>query len=231
MEQVEKNQQQELDNLLADLKKHGECRRRSIRAMVGLMGGIGAAWVVLLVLMYLKSGEVDLTTILSQFGLIGCFTSAWGLTQGHQAALKEAEKWQDPALVPHLLEVMDSDSADIKAGAKTGLTHLLPKLQPEHAAAFKPHQIKLLTKLAKDKDAGMAEKAVAALGAVGDKHTLADLDAIAESYSTASKEELKKRSTLALQASGNLRIRLAKQVIDAKSVEVGIDLHKEENRN
>lgn len=145
--------------------------------------------------------------------------------------MKEANKWQDPALVPHLLEVMDSDSADIKAGARTGLTHLLPKLQPEHAAAFKPHQIKLLTMLAKDKNSGMAEKAVAALGAVGDKHTLVDLDAIAEGYSTATKDELKKRSTLALQASGNLRIKLAKQVIDAKSVEVGMDLLKEENRN
>jgi hypothetical protein len=231
MEKVEIDQKLELELLLEKLKTEGETRRRSIRFMVGFMGSIGGIWLLLILATFLKTGEIDLTSFLSQLGLIGCFTSAWGLTQSHQNALKEAQKWKDPLLVPHLLEVMDSDSADIRLAVRSGLSHLLQRLEPRHAEHFTPHQIKLLEKVARGKDAPLAEKAVKALAVVGNKGSLIELDALVKSGGGASKEEAKKRSTLALQAAGDLRIKLAKHVIDAKSVKVGIDLHENSNRN
>lgn len=231
MERSELDQKLELEFLLEKLRTEGETRRRSIRTMVVLMGSIAAAWLVLLLLAFIKTGEIDLTNLLSQLGLIGCFTSAWGLTQSHQNALKEAEKWKDPRLVPHLLEVMDSDSSDVRLAVRSGLSHLLHKLEPKHAENFTPHQIKLIEKLARGKNAPLAEKAVKALAVVGNKGSLIELDSIASAGAEAKKDELKKRSTLALQAAGDLRIKLAKKVIDAKSVEVGIDLHENADRN
>ena len=231
MEKVELAQKLELEVLLEKLKTEGETRRRSIRFMVGFMGSIGGIWLLLIIATFLKTGEIDLTSFLSQLGLIGCFTSAWGLTQSHQNALKEAEKWQDPLLVPHLLEVMDSDSADVRLAVRSGLSHLLLRLEANHGQHFTPHQIKLLEKIARGKDAPLAEKAVKALALVGNKGSLVELDALVKSGGEAALEDAKRRSTLALQAAGDLRIKLAKQVIDAKSVEVGIDLLENSNRN
>lgn len=206
MEKAELDKQEELASLLEKLKTEGETRRRSIKAMIALMGGLGAGWLVLILLLFLKTGEFDFTSVLSQLGLIGCFTSAWGLTQSHQNALKEAEKWQDPLLVPHLLEVMDSDSADVRLAVRSGLSHLLLRLEASHAQHFTPHQIKLLEKIARGKDAPLAEKAVKALALVGNKGSLIELDALVKSGGESALEDAKRRSTLALQAAGDLRI-------------------------
>lgn len=231
MERSELDQKLELELLLEKLRTEGEARRRSIRFMNRFMGTIGGLWLLLVLANFLKSGEIDWTNLLSNLMLIGCFTTVWGVTQSHQKALKEAEKWQNPRLVPHLLEVMDSDSADVRQAARVGLFHLLLSLEPEHAQHFSPHQIKLLEKVARGKNAPLAEKAIKALTVVGNKGSLIELDALVKSGGGGSKEDAKKRLTLALQASGELRIKLAKKVIDAKSVEVGIDLHENSNRN
>lgn len=214
---TEKTQLPETVNLgevLAILKDEGEKRRKNATAMRQVVFGIVGALLAIQLFLGLVKGKFEFSSVSIIFSLIAVMAAGTAVSKGHNDALKLAKTWQDPMLVPHLLEVIDANDEEIKKDAKAGLGILLPLVKEQHAAAFTPHQLKTLGKLTKDEDDQLAGRAVSALGRIGAKENLADLDALADAEAAIGKE--RPLQALALQARGDLRMRLAKEIVQAQ---------------
>lgn len=210
-----------LDEVLRILREEGEKRRKSAVAMRQVIIGIVGALLGIQVILGFIKGKFEFSTVSIIFSLIAVTAAGTAVSKGHNDALKLAKTWQDPLLVPHLLEVMDANDEEIKKDARAGLGILLPKVTEEHASAFSSHQLKALgalTKLtagAKEEEVLLAAKAVAAIGKIGSAENLPDLDALAAASPAGA--EMNPLEASALQARADLRMRLAKQIVDSRS--------------
>lgn len=216
----------DFDAVLSILKEEGEKRRKSAVAMRQVIIGIVGALLGIQVILGFVKGKFEFSSVSIIFSLIAVTAAGTAVSKGHNDALKLAKTWQDPLLVPHLLEVMDANDEEIKKDAKAGLGILLPLVTEEHASAFTPHQLKTLGKLTKDADDQLAGRAISVLGRIGGKESLADLDFLADAEAEAGKA--RPLQALALQARGDLRMRLAREIVHAKA-EPGEESVKSQN--
>lgn len=221
-ESVEETQNpSSLDDVLRILKEEGEKRRTTATSMKQIVFGIVGALLAIQTFLSIVSGRFEFSNVSIVFILIAAAAAGTAVSKGHNDALKLAKTWQDPLLVPHLLEVMDANDEEIKKDARAGLAILLPKVTEEHASAFSLHQLKALgalTKLtakAKEEEVFLAAKAVAAIGKIGSAENLPDLDALAAASPAGAEKNPLEAS--ALQARADLRMRLAKQIVDSRS--------------
>ena len=210
-----------LDDVLRILKEEGEKRRTTSTAMKQVMIGVVGALLAVQAFLAIVTGKIEFSNVSIVFTMIAVMAAGTAVSKGHNDALKLAKTWQDPLLVPHLLEVMDANDEEIKKDAKAGLGVLLPKLTEEHASAFSSHQLKALgalTKLGskpKEEEVILAAKAVTAIGRIGSAESLPDLDALAAASPAGAEKNPLEAS--ALQARADLRMRLAKQIVDSRS--------------
>ncbi len=203
------------EDVLSVLKAEGEKRRTNAAAMRQIVFGIIGALVVIQIILGLVKGRVELSNVSIIFSLIAITAAGTAVSKGHNDALKLAQTWKDPLLAPHLLEVIDANDEEIKKDAKAGLGVLLPLVTEEHGSVFSQHQLKTLGGLTKDQDQVLAGRAISALGKIGTKGNLHDLDALADAEAEKGKE--RPLQALALQARGDIRMRLAKEIVSAKS--------------
>lgn len=216
----------DLSQLLKALKEEGEKRRKNAAAVRQIIVGIVSIYVVTTVILFIIKGKVEFSSIASMFTLFALAASGVAVNQNHSRALKEASRWIDPRLVPHLLEVLDAADEEIKGEAKRGLKVLLPLVTEAHSADFNSHQLMTLGSLSKDQDEQLAAKAIALVGRIGVKENLADLDFLADAEAEAGKA--RPLQALALQARGDLRMRLAREIVQGKA-EPGEDSVKSQN--
>lgn len=194
------------------LEVEGKKRRSMINLTIGTLIGLALLYGLLFLSQIAFGKEPDFSILTSQVALIGCFASAWGLSQNHKWALTQTKMWQDPALTPHLLEVLDTNEKEFQSVCRSVLQEVLPKLQPEHAPLFTSQQLKTLMRLAKKEKPQLAEAAVRALGKVGDRRTPEELEKFA-SMASQSNPSSSRLAALALQAAGDLRLEQARKIV------------------
>jgi hypothetical protein len=209
-----------LEDLREVLLKEEKARRTNIQLMVGIGIALVTVYALMIVVQIATRSDVDWTFLMTQMGLIGCFTSVWGLSQKHKQALNHSTQWQDPAMAPHLLEVLDADSKDIREACEAALSRLLPLVTLEHASLFELQQLKGLMKLAETNKTELAESAVRALGKVGNMGTPQKLESFANRRQSLDPFD-QRLSTLALQAAADLRLEQARRIVSSKTAEVG----------
>lgn len=209
----------DLDSLLALLQKEADQRRKNALFLQQLIAGLAGGYVVVALILFIIKGQLELSSILSFTSLFACLAAGVSMTSQHRQALSKAAQWQDLRVIPHLIEALDADNEEIKKEAKAVLRSLLPKLQDDAAPgiALNTKQRRLLTGLCRDKDAELAEAAVKSLGVLGDEASLQTLDEIGKADRSKQEGLTPRISALAMESAGNLRLKLARQIVEKHS--------------
>jgi hypothetical protein len=191
-------------------------RRRYNRQMQWCIGFIAVLCVGLMLAQYLLHKEVDMTTMISMFSLFGGGVSI-GLSRKLKSALLDMAS--DPAAIPYLIEALDSGDASLVPLARQILIQGLPNLSVEDAQRFDgPARAALALALRKTTDADFAVAALGALRHVGSNAELSAMDLAAkQQLVNLPKEHRERVGQLALSASADLRLRLAKTIVEAKT--------------
>ena len=191
-------------------------RRRYNRQMQWCVGFIVVLSVGLMISQFARHKEVDMTTMLSMFGLLG-----GGMTIGLSKKLKSAllDMASDPVAIPYLIEALDSGDTSLVPLARQILIQGLPSLREEDAERFDaPARAALGTALRRTSDAEFAVAALGALRHVGSNSELASMDLAAkQQLVNLPKDQRERVGQLALSASADLRLRLAKTIVEAKT--------------
>lgn len=216
---IEVQAPESLDSLLALLQKEADQRRKNALFLQQLIAGLAGGYVVVALILFIIKGKLELSSILSFTSLFACLAAGVSMTSQHRQALSKAAQWQDPRVIPHLIEALDADNEEIKKEAKAVLKSLLPKLLDDASPGITLNlkQRQLLTGLCRDKDAELAEAAVKSLGVLGDEASLKTLDEIGKPDRNKPGGLTPKISALAMESAGNLRLKLARQIVEKRS--------------
>lgn len=197
------------EDVLRALVEEGEKRKGGQHALLGAGTALVAVLLFTVFLSLMKDGGFPTESFVSIIGGLAAVLSAVALTSRHAEAVKAAEQWADPAMTPWLIDVLDTDSSEVKAAARRALAASLPLVKEEHASLFDLSHIGALTGLLKDKEPGLAAAAAAALGRIGSAGCVGPLEQLADGrmgHRGPAKERL---STAARMALASLRMRLA----------------------
>lgn len=212
----------DLASLLATLQKEAEQRRKKAQSVQQVIAGLAGGYVVVALILFIIKREIELSSILSFASLFGCLAAGVSMSSHHRQALSQAAQWQDPRVIPHLIEALDADQQEVKDEAKAVLKSLLPRSAEavEKGVVLSLKQRQLLTDLCRDKDEELALRAVRSLALLGDESSLKTLDDLGRASREQSKLAKTKISALALEAAGDLRLRLARQMVELRSSSV-----------
>ena len=191
--------------------------RRKLNGQIrGCVGFLAVLCVALMGVQYWRHQEVDMTSFTSMFCLLG-----GGMTIGLNPKLKSAllELGNDPIAIPYLIEALDSGDSSLVPLARQILIQGLPNLREEDAARFDgPARAALGTALRTTSDADFAVAALGALRHVGSSAELPAMDLAAkQQLVNLPKDQRERVGQLALAASADLRLRLAKTIVDART--------------
>lgn len=158
--------------------------------------------------------------MLGTFGAFGLMGSYVGLSSRQKELTKEAAVLRDCAAIPFLVEALASADREIVAIAKDALSRTLPYLTPEQASELEIDWHAILSHIY-SKDVALQLSTIESLRRIGGGEQLGYLDKLGEGDLPvgAGKVEEKVRVN-ALSASADLRMRLARTLIDGKSQEV-----------
>lgn len=202
-----------LEDVLAILETEGRSRQKKIllsRLSIALafLSLLGVA-----ALSFIWGREVNVALLVVVIG--GC-GSAVGYTREHFIALLQATSLNDPALVPHLLDAMESENQTVKQESRRALARLLPSVTADQSASLLPRHRGILVSLVKSLDDQLAQGSLSALIHVGDSAAAKELEEWAAKRSSGDPREDKMKA-LALQSAGDLRMRLAREIIASAS--------------
>lgn len=209
----------DLASLLELLRKEAELRRKKAHSLQQLIFGLAGGYVGVAFILFIIKRELELSSILTFTSLFACLAAGVSMTSQHRQALSQAAQWQDPRVIPHLVEALDADLEEIRQEAKSALKALLPKAESAGGGGIilTPKQRKLLADLCRDKDPELAGQAIIALGSLGDESSLKTLDEIGRGAPKTPQPHQQKVSALALESAGNLRLRLARQIVEERT--------------
>jgi hypothetical protein len=204
------------EDVLQILQRETLQRRKHNRQMRYLFGAIIVLCGVVMVARYVIDGVVDFSMITS----MGCLVGG-GMTIGLSPKMKSAlqDMASDPAAIPYLVEALDSGDASLVPLARQILIQGLPNLRTEDAERFDgPARAALGTALRTTSDADFAVAALGALRHVGSNAELLAMDLAAkQQLVNLPKEQRERVGQLALSASADLRLRLAKTMVEARA--------------
>lgn len=198
-----------LKEVLAVLEQEANRRQRSLFLARLYTGLCYLALVLVIALSFIWGRELNVALLVVVFG--GC-GSVIGFTKRHFDALLQATSFSDPSVAPHLLDALDTENAGIKNECRQALERLLPTVTPAHGPQFLARHRAGLVRLVKELDLQLAQPALAALSQVGDSAAAEELEAWAARRSSGPPKEHRLKA-LALQSAGDLRMRLAREII------------------
>jgi hypothetical protein len=198
--------------VLEALRSASAERRTQLRNAVTVGGGIFGFFAGVFILLTFIKGRFDtdfLTSVIPSLFLIGL--GLFALAPKHKKAVQDALALQDPIVVPHLLEVLDSGDEELNAEVRTALQRLLPQLDACHAPLLDSRHRLQLCLLLDSKDAALRKEVIDVLGKVGGVESQ---DYLAAFTNGKQPEAERHRAGMAL---GALRHRLAAGAIRASS--------------
>jgi len=209
----------DLTSLLVLLQKEATLRRKNALFLQQLIAGLTGGYVVVALILLIIKRELEVSSILTFTSLFICLAAGVSMSSQHRQALSQAAQWQDPRVIPHLIEALDADQEEIKLEAKAALRNLLPKLAEagENEITLTHKQRQLLAGLCRDKDDDLAGKAVRSLGLLGDEASLKTLDELGQTSQEKAGPQRERLTALALESAGNLRLRLAREIVEKRT--------------
>jgi len=207
-----------LDELIEILRKESrllEVRRKASR---WVLAALVAIFAFVLLVTWKIQGHLDsntLTTVSTMFsGLTAVAASAT-----HRKALKRAMKESDPRFTGYLLEATQFNDASMPKLAREWLKGQLPLIQsPDELSP--EHRELLYKSLFGRADRTYMVAALEAIRRIGDAKAMPYLDAFAtQKWSLCGLATRKSLNTLAKTVAGDVRMRVAKTIIDAKTAE------------
>jgi hypothetical protein len=206
---------QRRDEILQLLRDETMNRRRQNRGMQIVLGVFLVLALVAMGLHWKTTGELDPTIFASMITIF-----AGGMTIGITPRMKDAlvEVASDPAAIPFLVEAMDSADTTVVPLARQMLIQGLPKLTPDDAAQFDaPARAALAKALMTTQDADFAIAALSGLRSIGMATELTVMDQAAkQQLVNLPKPHRERVGQLALTASADVRLRLAKSLVDSR---------------
>jgi hypothetical protein len=170
-------------------------------------------------------GTGDLSSIISSvLPILAVVGASAGMSVKGKAAILLAASSKDPAVVKYLVESLDSGDAELVKLTKSSLADMLPTLRLDYLEQLDESHLTLLRNSLSNHDPVLGPAAAITLSRLADRPTVALLEAIRDSKSVPA--NLKSAATNALP---DLRMTIAKQIIDKKLVEaeVNLSLHQE----
>ncbi len=140
----------------------------------------------------------------------------------HRQAVQRAAEIGDVRCVGYLLEGLRETDRDVVNAARAALIRLLPQLGPENADLLSPYQRPLLYRcLSPSQPPELVREALRAINAVAGKEAIPYIEAFREDKRLQG-PEWEKLSSLALQVLPDLRMRLARDIIERKTAEAQV---------
>jgi hypothetical protein len=204
------------EDVLEILHRETLQRRKQNRLMRWIVGFLVVMTVAVMAWHWFTKREFDTSMIASMTCLLG-----GGITIGLTPKLKSAllEMASDPVAIPYLIEALDSGDSTLVPLARQILIQGLPNLTVEDADRFDvASRAALGTALRTTSDADFAVAALGALRHVGSNAELTAMDSAAkQELFNLPKEHRARIGQLALSASADLRLRLAKTMVEARA--------------
>lgn len=193
------------DAILADLRASTERRRRETARLRIFFGTMIVVLFALKVSAFFRKGVFEFWDVIPFVAILG---SSVGAGKLHRGLAKEAAALKEPEALALILELHDCGDAEMSRLVKDVAREGLPEVTEGDAAVLAP-ALPALHALARDKEKGLARIAVEALGRVGDAASVPILENLV------SRKELEANAHAAL---GDLRLRLARRIIEAAPV-------------
>jgi hypothetical protein len=212
--------QSELDvDVVAILKEESNKRQSRVCQMkwtIAIFGTFLVAWAIFCI----ATGR-DLE-IVSYGGVFASFGAAMAVSGRHKLAARAAAKLKDKRAFGPLVELLFSEDKAIKEIAADAVQGLLPLLEREDFDKLEPaRRGQLLNALAATKNIDFAAAILGAAGRHGDAQYIAPVESFAEGKSKLSKKDHPRGQSLARMSLADIRMRVAKEKIDARLQEFG----------
>jgi hypothetical protein len=211
------------EDILAVLQRETARRRVSGRRAKWIIGSTFAVIAVIEVVTSVHVGHFDGNLFSSMSGMGGIVAGASGV---QKLAVRAAAELQDKRCLGPLLEILDAGDPKIKEIALEAIQRILPDLTAEDASLLDDKQLVCLYRLLHStKKTKLTMAIISALRTMGGLGAVAELESAANGRVAVPKLERDRVTTMARMAVGDLRMRLAKNVIVARSQ--AVDAHVE----
>ena len=201
------------------LREESQKRREGNIRLKWILGGMTAFCLVTGLVFWWRKGEFDTTLILPPILLL-----TGGMTLGLSPKLKGAllKLADDPEALPFLVEALDSADRDIVPLATELLIRRLGQLREADAGLFDSAHVSALARamlVSSNPDFTIAVMGV--LRFIGTAEELSAVDLVAKGQQVNMPKAHRDRvSQLALSAAADMRLRLARNAIEAKNLEL-----------
>lgn len=203
------------EEALSVLIEENRKRRYNRKVLAWTFGGGFALLIGLHLILWLVKGKApdDIASMASMMGLIG---AAAAFTPRHKAALRAAERFEDPRLVGFLLEARHTaDAKDTLEACEAGLMRSLPKL--EDPEMLDPYQRNLLYRLLNAKKSpALVELGLEAAVRTAGSEAIPALERFRTEAEKSENGEMRRLGARALQILPDLRIRKARAIIEER---------------
>ncbi|MCC7435419.1 MAG: hypothetical protein IT363_12100 [Methanoregulaceae archaeon] len=206
----------QFDDVLEILQAEGQLRRKRTRVLHWILAALVGVQAAIFGYM-VATGKDSLSNLVVSFAPMLCLLGlAAGMTPRAKSALLAASTERDPRLVGHLVEALTSGDPEVVKAAKDCLIEILPTLRDDAEPLDQVQHAALVHGLA-TADERFASAVVRSLRVLGRSESIAVLEAIAHGKSTfVSRASTERLPALALESLGDLRMRLARDVIQRR---------------
>jgi len=206
--------QNDPDRLLEILKEESTRRKKIQKTWTGISLAILSVTMGVPVILWLRGVQFD-------GSIVACWSSLSGVAAGasgrHKFAARAAAQLRDPRYLGPLLELYDCGDKSLVTVAKEAVLEILRGVDADTAVTLELRQLeRLYRQMTTTKSADEAAAIAGALRYIGTASSIAPLENLAASAASIPAPHREKVRNLALMALGDLRIRLAKGVIDER---------------
>lgn len=208
--------QLDADEVLAVLKDESARHRKNNFIFQAL------CWAILLFMVGATlTGHIEWSSLLTLVGLGGAGLAASGK---HKMAATVAAQLQEPRALPFLVEFLASEDKSMRAVASMAVLKILNTVDEPTFRSLAPHQRDDLAKaLNATKDLDLAAAILGAASRVGGTEWIRPLEHLAGGHSPMRTRDRERAESLAKMALADIRMRAAKQKIDATMGDTPLD--------
>jgi len=214
-----------LEELIDVLEVEVDRRRRDDRTLKLAVGILVALYMAMIVAVWIRNGSFpsDLASSFASFAGLGGIGAA--ASARHKQALSVAAKFDDPRLIPFLIDAATISQPRVPSLAREILTARLPSVA---AAGDLPEESKrqLASTLVTTREVSYLRVALDTLQRVGGSESISSLEAFSKRQSKKGGKEFEKLQDRSRIILGEVRIRAAKALIQAKEAETSEILSK-----
>lgn len=206
--------------VLRILQRESDDRQRRTRVARGLLTGI-VVFVVAVTVLGIALGK-DMGGIFGLFGLSGLIGITAASSGRHKMAARAAARLGDKRAFGPLVLLLSSEDPSIKKVAEEAVTALLPEIDElDYRALDADQQGALVKSLQSTKDLNLAVGILGLANRAGGVEMIGPLEQFCSARSPLKKNDKERAISLAKMALAEIRMRKARQKIDARVQELG----------